>query len=144
MYFSMVFDTACSGNLVSPDVSILPCKRPYCSGKKCSVLQDCAYIIPFCADGCLGERGGIRLPRFCRNRKKNNSRNTQSIFIPPTSAPSKSLDLPPVLPSWVVVNENCRITVIVSRGTKGYKVSSLAQLKIHIFTSLLWPSQSSM
>ena len=77
------------------------------------------------------------IPRFCRNRKKNNSRNTQSIFIPPNPAPSKSLDLPPVLPSWVVVNENCRITVIVSRGTKGYKVSSLAQLKIHIFTSLL-------
>jgi hypothetical protein len=199
------WDTACSGNLVLPDVSILPCKRPYCSGKKCSVLQDCAYIIPFWAGGCLGERGGgrggagaIDSPDFTGIEKRtiaelcfyfvirfeislnmiiwiffwwllleivylfkfsviidcshhtccvttlncdwNRLENTQSIFIPP----SKFFDLPTVLPSWVVVNENCRITVIVSRGTKGYKVSSLAQLKIHIFTSLLWPSQSSM
>ena len=66
MYFSVGFDKACSGNLVLPDISILPCKRPYCSGKKCSVLQDCAYIIPFCAGGCLGggAGGAIDSPDF--------------------------------------------------------------------------------
>ena len=134
MYFSVGLDTACSGNLVLPDVSILPCKRPYCSGKKCSVLQDCAYIIPFWAGGCLGERGAIDSPDFAGIEKRTIAEIHNLFLFPP---PSKFLDLPTVLPSWVVVNENCRITVIVSRGTKGYKVSSLAQLKIHIFTSLL-------